>query len=52
MAKQLNRLSTGQLVPTALHPKRQQPYFEYAAIAIAGRALPNVQDSLHPSSWD
>ncbi len=52
MAKQLNRPSTGQLVLTTLHAKMQQSYFEYVMNAIAKPALPNVRDSLNPSSWE
>lgn len=48
MAKQLNMLSTGQVVPTALHTEMQQSYLEYAMSVIVGRALPDVRDGLKP----
>jgi DNA gyrase subunit A len=48
MAKQLNLLGTGQVIPTALHAKRQRSYLEYAMSVIVGRALPDVRDGLKP----
>jgi len=48
MAKQLNLLSGGQIVPTALHQEMQQSYLEYAMSVIVGRALPDVRDGLKP----
>lgn len=48
MAKQLNLLSGGQIVPTALHAEMQQSYLEYAMSVIVGRALPDVRDGLKP----
>ena len=48
MAKQLNLLSTGQVVPTALHTEMQRSYLEYAMSVIVGRALPDVRDGLKP----
>ncbi|MCT7949259.1 DNA topoisomerase 4 subunit A [Ancylothrix sp. C2] len=48
MAKQLNLLSTGQVIPTALHTEMQQSYLEYAMSVIVGRALPDVRDGLKP----
>ncbi len=48
MAKQLNLLETGQIVPTALHTEMQQSYLEYAMSVIVGRALPDVRDGLKP----
>ncbi len=48
MAKQLNLLSTGQVISTALHTEMQQSYLEYAMSVIVGRALPDVRDGLKP----
>ncbi|TVQ22005.1 MAG: DNA gyrase subunit A [Leptolyngbya sp. DLM2.Bin15] len=48
MAKQLNILSSGQVVPTALHTEVQRSYLEYAMSVIVGRALPDVRDGLKP----
>lgn len=48
MAKQLNLLSAGQVIPTALHVEMQQSYLEYAMSVIVGRALPDVRDGLKP----
>ncbi|MCU0518213.1 MAG: DNA topoisomerase 4 subunit A [Oscillatoria sp. Prado101] len=48
MAKQLNLLSTGQVIGTALHTEMQQSYLEYAMSVIVGRALPDVRDGLKP----
>ncbi|MEH2348326.1 MAG: DNA gyrase subunit A [Nostoc sp.] len=48
MAKQLNLLSTGQVIPTALHTEMQRSYLEYAMSVIVGRALPDVRDGLKP----
>jgi len=48
MAKQLNLLGTGQVIPTALHAEMQQSYLEYAMSVIVGRALPDVRDGLKP----
>lgn len=48
MAKQLNLLATGQVIPTALHIEMQQSYLEYAMSVIVGRALPDVRDGLKP----
>ena len=48
MAKQLNLLSAGQVIPTALHAEMQQSYLEYAMSVIVGRALPDVRDGLKP----
>jgi len=48
MAKQLNLLATGQVIPTALHAEMQQSYLEYAMSVIVGRALPDVRDGLKP----
>jgi DNA gyrase subunit A len=48
MAKQLNILSSGQVIPTALHTEVQQSYLEYAMSVIVGRALPDVRDGLKP----
>jgi DNA gyrase subunit A len=48
MAKQLNMLSAGQVVTTALHTEMQQSYLEYAMSVIVGRALPDVRDGLKP----
>ena len=48
MAKQLNLLGTGQIIPTALHTEMEQSYLEYAMSVIVGRALPDVRDGLKP----
>ncbi|MEM7725567.1 MAG: DNA gyrase subunit A [Cyanobacteria bacterium P01_A01_bin.45] len=48
MAKQLNLLSGGQVITTALHTEMQQSYLEYAMSVIVGRALPDVRDGLKP----
>ncbi|MEH1833339.1 MAG: DNA topoisomerase (ATP-hydrolyzing) subunit A [Nostoc sp.] len=48
MAKQLNLLSTEQVIPTALHTEMQRSYLEYAMSVIVGRALPDVRDGLKP----
>jgi DNA gyrase subunit A len=48
MAKQLNIMSSGQIVSTALHSEVQQSYLEYAMSVIVGRALPDVRDGLKP----
>ncbi len=48
MAKQLNLLTTGQVIPTALHAEMQRSYLEYAMSVIVGRALPDVRDGLKP----
>ncbi|AFY85832.1 MAG: DNA gyrase subunit A [Chroococcidiopsis cubana SAG 39.79] len=48
MAKQLNLLPAGQVIPTALHTEMQRSYLEYAMSVIVGRALPDVRDGLKP----
>lgn len=48
MAKQLNVLSAGNVISTALHTEMQQSYLEYAMSVIVGRALPDVRDGLKP----
>ncbi len=48
MAKQLNLLSSGKVVDTALHTEMEQSYLEYAMSVIVGRALPDVRDGLKP----
>ncbi|MBZ8178563.1 DNA gyrase/topoisomerase IV subunit A [Oscillatoria salina] len=48
MAKQLNLLGSGQIIPTALHAEMQRSYLEYAMSVIVGRALPDVRDGLKP----
>ncbi|MEO1520560.1 MAG: DNA gyrase subunit A [Cyanobacteria bacterium J06633_2] len=48
MAKQLNIMSSGQIVSTALHSEVQRSYLEYAMSVIVGRALPDVRDGLKP----
>ncbi|HEY9596301.1 MAG TPA: DNA topoisomerase (ATP-hydrolyzing), partial [Cyanophyceae cyanobacterium] len=48
MAKQLNLLSTGQVIPTALHAEMERSYLEYAMSVIVGRALPDIRDGLKP----
>jgi len=48
MAEQLNILSQGKVITTALHTEMQQSYLEYAMSVIVGRALPDVRDGLKP----
>jgi DNA gyrase subunit A len=48
MAKQLDMLSSGQVITTALHTEVQRSYLEYAMSVIVGRALPDVRDGLKP----
>ena len=48
MAKQLNLLSKGQVITTALHTEMQRSYLEYAMSVIVGRALPDVRNGLKP----
>ncbi|MBF2079935.1 MAG: DNA gyrase subunit A [Synechococcales cyanobacterium T60_A2020_003] len=48
MARQLNFLSSGQIVATPLHTEVQRSYLEYAMSVIVGRALPDVRDGLKP----
>lgn len=48
MAKQLDLLATGKIIPTALHSEMEQSYLEYAMSVIVGRALPDVRDGLKP----
>jgi DNA gyrase subunit A len=48
MAKQLNLLSSGKVITTALHTEMEQSYLEYAMSVIVGRALPDVRDGLKP----
>ena len=48
MAKQLNLLASGQIIPTALHLEMERSYLEYAMSVIVGRALPDVRDGLKP----
>jgi DNA gyrase subunit A len=48
MAKQLNLLGKGQIIPTSLHLEMEQSYLEYAMSVIVGRALPDVRDGLKP----
>jgi DNA gyrase subunit A len=48
MAKQLNLLATGQIIPTPLHQEMERSYLEYAMSVIVGRALPDVRDGLKP----
>lgn len=48
MAEQLSFLSSGQVIPTALHTEVQRSYLEYAMSVIVGRALPDVRDGLKP----
>ncbi|MDJ0900466.1 MAG: DNA topoisomerase 4 subunit A [Xenococcus sp. MO_188.B8] len=48
MAKQLNLLGNGQIIPTALHTEMERSYLEYAMSVIVGRALPDVRDGLKP----
>ncbi|MFN7908174.1 MAG: DNA topoisomerase (ATP-hydrolyzing) subunit A [Microcystis sp.] len=48
MAKQLDFLASGQIIPTALHQEMERSYLEYAMSVIVGRALPDVRDGLKP----
>ncbi|MGB7417139.1 MAG: DNA gyrase subunit A [Thermosynechococcaceae cyanobacterium] len=48
MAKQLNLLSKGRVIATALSTEMEQSYLEYAMSVIVGRALPDVRDGLKP----
>jgi DNA gyrase subunit A len=48
MVKQLNLLSQGKVIATALHTEMEQSYLEYAMSVIVGRALPDVRDGLKP----
>jgi DNA gyrase subunit A len=48
MAKQLDVITTGQVISTSLHTEMQQSYLEYAMSVIVGRALPDVRDGLKP----
>lgn len=48
MAQQLNLLSQGNIIPTALHTEMERSYLEYAMSVIVGRALPDVRDGLKP----
>ncbi len=48
MARQLNLLGTGQIIPTPLHAEMERSYLEYAMSVIIGRALPDVRDGLKP----
>ncbi|WP_299413269.1 DNA topoisomerase (ATP-hydrolyzing) subunit A [Acaryochloris sp. IP29b_bin.148] len=48
MSKQLNLLSSGKVIATALHTEMEQSYLEYAMSVIVGRALPDVRDGLKP----
>lgn len=48
MAKQLNLLGNGQIIPTALHVEMERSYLEYAMSVIVGRALPDIRDGLKP----
>ena len=48
MAKQLDIIQPGQIIPTALHQEMQKSYLEYAMSVIVGRALPDVRDGLKP----
>ena len=48
MARQLDLLATGQIIPTALHQEMERSYLEYAMSVIVGRALPDVRDGLKP----
>ena len=48
MAKQLNLLGTGQIIPTAVHTEMERSYLEYAMSVIIGRALPDIRDGLKP----
>ena len=48
MAKQLDFLASGQIIPTALHQEMERSYLEYAMSVVVGRALPDVRDGLKP----
>ncbi|NJM95013.1 MAG: DNA topoisomerase (ATP-hydrolyzing) subunit A [Acaryochloridaceae cyanobacterium CSU_5_19] len=48
MDKQLELLSAGKVIATALHTEMEQSYLEYAMSVIVGRALPDVRDGLKP----
>jgi DNA gyrase subunit A len=48
MAKQLDLLTTGQIITTALHVEMERSYLEYAMSVIVGRALPDARDGLKP----
>ncbi|MEL4895289.1 DNA gyrase/topoisomerase IV subunit A [Crocosphaera sp. Alani8] len=48
MAKQLQLVGNGEIIPTALHAEMQRSYLEYAMSVIVGRALPDVRDGLKP----
>ncbi|ACK69385.1 DNA topoisomerase (ATP-hydrolyzing) [Gloeothece citriformis PCC 7424] len=48
MARQLDLLATGQIIPTALHQEMERSYLEYAMSVIVGRALPDVRDGMKP----
>lgn len=48
MAQQLDLLSQGNIIPTALHTEMERSYLEYAMSVIVGRALPDVRDGLKP----
>ncbi len=48
MTRQPKLLTTGQIVPTALHLEMENSYLEYAMSVIVGRALPDVRDGLKP----
>ncbi|BCX13294.1 MAG: DNA topoisomerase (ATP-hydrolyzing) [Thermosynechococcus sp.] len=48
MPKQLDLLTPGQVIPTAVHSEMQRSYLEYAMSVIVGRALPDVRDGLKP----
>ena len=48
MAKPLDIIQPGQIIPTALHQEMQKSYLEYAMSVIVGRALPDVRDGLKP----
>jgi DNA gyrase subunit A len=45
MARQLNMLSAGQVITTALHTEMQQSYLEYAMSVIVGT---QTRTSTHP----
>ncbi len=48
MAKQLNLLDEGHIIPTELHLEMERSYLEYAMSVIVGRALPDIRDGLKP----
>ncbi|NJL89426.1 MAG: DNA topoisomerase 4 subunit A [Coleofasciculaceae cyanobacterium SM2_1_6] len=48
MAKQLDLLNSGNIIPTPIHGEMQRSYLEYAMSVIVGRALPDVRDGLKP----